>query len=75
MQDVKPGYKTSEFWLVVFVTLFAAASGSWALYYPEIDLDRLLAINGIVATAAGFWASSRVSVKKAAAAATTRGES
>jgi len=64
MTDPKPGWKSSEFWLMVAALSFAMWAGYYALTNPEVELDRFMAILGTVGAFAGVYTQQRTSLKK-----------
>lgn len=61
---VKPGWRSSEFWLTAAVVGFGMWGGGVVLLTPEVELERYLAVLAAVGAAAGLYVQQRTSLKK-----------
>lgn len=59
----KPGWRSSEFWLIASAMGFAM----WAGYYvltSDVELERFLTVIGAVGGVGGIYTQQRTSLKK-----------
>ena len=61
---MKPGWKTSEFWLTLLVTGFAMWAGSEVLLDTGIELERFLTVVATISGAAALYAKWRTDLKR-----------
>ena len=62
---MKPGWKSSEFWLVAAWMAFIVGTGTYILLKEiSIELERLLAIWGAPGLPAAWYLTQRTSLKR-----------
>jgi len=65
---MKSGWKSSEFYLVAAWLAFAMWIVNTAIGDPSIELDRVVALLGLVAMPVGYYFQQRTALKKNGAA-------
>ena len=60
----KPGFLTSEFWLQLLTLGFGMWVGYTVITHPFVELERALAVMGIVGSITGYYTYQRTSLKK-----------
>lgn len=65
MNEPKPGWRSSEFWLMLIALCFAMWAGWYVLTHADVELERFLTVLGAVGGVGGWYTQQRTSLKKA----------